>query len=334
MLAPIGLLCVYVCLQRPLSVALPGFAASIPFGSLLWVGHSRFDSLSSLLGLLVLIGLVLRLVVARRQRAPLPATMFLWIGFLAVAATTTLWSLSAHLTANGVLEIGSLIGLYALIAMSQVDREIVHRVEQGLIVGGPSRSGQGVVQLTLLGRDSPTTCRGFRPDPVVASATTCSGPTTTPSPSCCPLCICLQRSATAPKASTRRLHAAFAFAMFVGIVIAGSRGGMLAASLCMLVLLAVAPRGRRILATYFVTAVVAGLVAFFLHPFGLAEREVSTTSSSGRTSIWKVGFAACPQYCPLGSGWETFPIVYARTQPACPGPTCWPARVAPTSRTT
>jgi O-antigen ligase len=99
----------------------------------------------------------------------------------------------------------------------------------------------------------------------------------------------------------------------------GSRGGLLSAVLCTLVLFAVAPRGRRMLATYLVTGIVAGLVAFFLHPFGLAQRDVSTTSSSGRTSIWKVGLAACPQYCPLGSGWETFPIVYARTQPTVPG---------------
>ena len=94
---------------------------------------------------------------------------------------------------------------------------------------------------------------------------------------------------------------------------------MLASITCILVLLAVTPRGRRILATYLVTGLVAGFVAFFLHPFGLAERNVSTTSSSGRTSVWKVGLAACPQYCPLGSGWQTFPIVYAKTQPTVPG---------------
>ena len=32
-----------------------------------------------------------------------------------------------------------------------------------------------------------------------------------------------------------------------------------------------------------------------------------------------MGLAACPQYCPVGSGWETFPVVYADTQPTVPG---------------
>jgi hypothetical protein len=317
-LAPIGVLCALVCLRKPLSVALPAFAASIPFGSLLSIGHSRFGSLSSILGLLVLIGLLLRLMVVRTQRAPLSGTVFLWLGFLAVAATTAFWSLSPSLTANGVLEIGSLIGLYALVSWNQADREIVHRVEQGLIAGGLAAVGYGVVQLTLLG-GFPNDVPGQPPGPGNRFGNDLLGPNNNAVAFLLPFCICLHRSATAPRASTRRWHAVFAFLIFVGIVMTGSRGGMLAAALCMLVLFLAAPRGRRVLGIYFVTAVVAGLVAFLFHPFGLAQRDVSTTSSSGRTSIWKVGLAACPEYCRLGSGWETFPIVYARTQPTVAG---------------
>jgi hypothetical protein len=318
LLAPIGCFVAVVCVQKPLSIALPLFAASIPFGSLLAVGSSRFGSVSSVLGLFMLIGLSLRLVVARRQWAPPSGTVFLWMGFLAVAATTTLWSLSARTTANGILEIGSLIGIYVLISMNQIDRDIVRRVEQGLIAGGLAAVGYGLVQLTLLG-GFPNDVPGMPPEPGGRFGNDLLGPNNNAVAFLLPLCICLQRSATATRASTRRLHAAFAFLIFLGIVMTGSRGGMLAAVLCTLVLLAVAPRGRRILAAYLVAGVTAGLVAFFLHPLGLAEREVSTTSSSGRTSIWKVGFAACPQYCPLGAGWETFPIVYEHTQPTVPG---------------
>jgi O-antigen ligase len=260
----------------------------------------------------------LRLVISRKQRAPMSGTVFLWVGFVAVACTTALWSVGPQLTADGILEIGSLVALYALISMNQIDRQIVHRVEQGLIAGGLAAVGYGVVQLTLLG-GFPNDVAGLPPGPGGRFGNDMLGPNNNAVAFLLPFCICLQRSVTAPKASTRRIHALIAFLMFGGMVMTGSRGGMLAAVMCMLVLLAVAPRGRKTLATYLATAVVAGLVGFFLHPFGLAEREVSTTSSSGRTSIWKVGLAACPQYCPLGSGWETFPIVYERTQPTVPG---------------
>jgi O-antigen ligase len=240
------------------------------------------------------------------------------MGFLSVAATTALWSLNPSLTVSGLLEIGSLIGLYALISMNQVDRAIVRRVENALILGGFVAVGYGLVQLTLLG-GFPNDVPGLPPGPGGRFGNDMLGPNNNAVAFLLPLCICLQRSATAPRASTRWVHGVFAFLMLLGIVMTGSRGGMLAALLCMLVLLAAAPGGRRILATYLIFGTVAGLVAFFMHPFGLAEREVTTTSSSGRTSIWKVGLAACPEYCPLGSGWETFPMVYARTQPTVPG---------------
>jgi O-antigen ligase len=317
-LTPIAAFIAIICLQRPVSVALPAFAASIPFGHLLEIGHSRFGSVSSALGLLVLVGLLIRLVVSRRQRTPLSATSFLWLGFLGVGALTSLWSLDPGLTANGVLEVGSLILIYVLVGFTQVDRAMLHRVEQGLIVGGLVAVGYGLVQLTLLG-GFPNSTPGLPPSPTSRFGNDLLGPNNNAVAFLLPLCICLQRSVSAPRASTRRWHACFAFLVFLGIVMTGSRGGMLAAVTCLIVLTATAPRGRRILATYLIVGVVAGLVAFFVHPFGLAERNVSTTSSSGRTSIWKVGLAACPRYCPLGSGWETFPIVYELTQPTVPG---------------
>ena len=81
------------------------------------------------------------------------------------------------------------------------------------------------------------------------------------------------------------------------------------------------PRGARrgLVAALLVGAAVTVLVWTF-HPFGLAERTFeSATSSSGRLDIWQVGLAACSDYCGIGSGWGTFPDVYAETQATVPG---------------
>jgi O-antigen ligase len=54
-------------------------------------------------------------------------------------------------------------------------------------------------------------------------------------------------------------------------------------------------------------------------PGGLTTRTYeSPTSSSGRTDIWRVGLTACDDYCLTGSGWGTFPTVYAETQASVP----------------
>ena len=54
-LAPFALAAVVVMLQRPLSVALPAYAAALPFGSLVSVGSSRFTTLASVLGLVLVV---------------------------------------------------------------------------------------------------------------------------------------------------------------------------------------------------------------------------------------------------------------------------------------
>jgi O-antigen ligase len=85
-------------------------------------------------------------------------------------------------------------------------------------------------------------------------------------------------------------------------------------ALLVLVLVTRRERGKTHLIAYAVTGAALAAFVFLAHPFGLAERTVETTSSSGRTDIWRVGLAACPQYCGFGSGWGTFRQVYADTQ--------------------
>ena len=101
----------------------------------------------------------------------------------------------------------------------------------------------------------------------------------------------------------------------------GSRTGTLGAGIVAIVMIAVFPRGgRRGLGAALLVGAVASALVWITHPFGLAERTfASATSSSGRLDIWQVGLAACADYCGIGSGWGTFPDVYAETQATVPG---------------
>src|SRR3954447_1437544 len=74
-LAPLALAATAGLVRRPLTVALPAFAATLPFGGLLSVGSSRFTTLSSLLGLVLVIGLLLHLAVGERAAGPMSPTV-------------------------------------------------------------------------------------------------------------------------------------------------------------------------------------------------------------------------------------------------------------------
>lgn len=317
--APIAIAAIVICLREPMRVALPVYAAVIQFGGLLSVGPSRFGSLSSLVGIALGVGLLLQVPLIRRHGGRLSLGVPVWLLFLGVAGTTILWSLTPSSTRSSFIVLGSLILVYVLIAMSPADRTVLRRLENGLMIGGLAVVGYGLFQLIVLG--------GFPNDPLIPGAppdgrfgNDLLGPNNQAVALMLPLVISLSRSVAPADRARRMQYTVIAAVLLGGILMTGSRGGILATIVAVVALLAATPRGRgRLLAYGLVGLVIAGYV-WIAHPFGLAERTTeSTTSSSGRTDIWQVGLAACPDYCAFGSGWGTFPDVYAATQSSVPG---------------
>jgi len=317
--APIILGVVVVCLREPMRVALPVYAALTPFSGVLSVGSSRFGSLSSLVGLLLGAGLVLQLV--RHDRGAgvrLSATVPIWMLFLGLTAATVLWSREPSATVSGFKVLGSLVLVYVVVALTPVDRAVLRRVENGLLAGGLAAVGYGLFQLIVLG--------GFPSDiPGVGIVSDgrfgndLLGPNNQAVAMVLPMVISLSRSVRAGDRARQLAYLAVTGLLLLGVLMTGSRGGLIASAAAIVVLTVVASSGRRKLLTYGLIGLVLAGFVFIFQPFGLAERNVETTSSSGRTDIWRVGLAACPDYCAFGSGWGTFPIVYADTQATVPG---------------
>jgi O-antigen ligase len=294
-------------------VALPAYAALIPFSGLLAVGSSKLGSLSSLLGLVLLLGLALQLFLRSGvSDVRLSPTLPVWLLLLGVSGITIVWSLAPGATANSVLILASLVFIYALVALAPADRDVLRRVENGLLAGGAIVVFYGLYQLVWLG--------GFPSDPPVPGATDgrfgndLLGPNNQAAAFMLPLVISLTRAVTLEDRNKRRFNTGLAGLYLLGVLMTGSRGGLLSTIVAVGVLLAVSSQGRKTLAQFAAVGLVVAGSVFFLHPFGLAERTVETTSSSGRTDIWRVALAACPEYCPAGSGWGTFREVYADTQ--------------------
>jgi O-antigen ligase len=315
-LVPFALAAGVVMLQRPLTVTLPAFAATLPFGGLLSVGSSRFTTLSSVLGLILVVALAAHLVVGDRAAGPMSLTVPLWLLFLGVAGATSLWSLDASTSAVGFVLLGSLAAIYVLVSMSPVDRRVLRRTEDGLLLGGVAVTCYGLAQLMFLG--------GFPAHVAGAVAPggrfgyDLLGPDNEAVVLLLPMLVAASRAVMRESRRSRTLYLALAALMLVGIVMTGSRGGILAAGVSGITLALSGRAGRGRLLAYSALGLVAAASVFLLHPLGIAERTVATTSSSGRTDIWRVGLAACPQFCPIGAGWETFPLVYAQEQASVP----------------
>lgn len=319
---PLGAAFVALCLQRPMTVALPVYAALIPFGGAISLGPSRYGSASSLMGAVLAAGLVLRLLLARRDATRIPAPVPVWFLFLGLTFATLLWTVNRSETTSGLAVLTSLVVVYVLAAVSEVDRAMVRRVEDGLMVGAVAAVGYGLYQLVFLG--------GFVSDRTGVDIETEAGrfgngmlgPNIESISLLLPFAIGLHRMFDEQETRGGRWWAGTAASLaMLGVFMTGSRTGTLAAGLVILVM-ALSSRGRvrgGMLTALGIGAVVATFVWVF-QPLGLTERTfASATSSSGRLDIWKVGLQACKDYCSLGSGWGTFPDVYAETQALVPG---------------
>ncbi len=317
---PVVVVALFMCLREPMRVALPAYAALIPFGGGLAVGSARFGSLSSLVGLALGLGLVLQFLHARRAAARLSPTVPVWLLFLGLSGASVLWSIMPSETLSGFLILSSLIVVYVFVSLSHVDRVVLRRTENGLLAGAVLAVCYGLTQLLFLG-GFPSDVPALGPAPDGRFGNDLLGPDNEAVALLLPLVIALSRSVTQPGRSTRLLHALLAAILLTGTLMTGSRGGLLTSAVAAVTLVCATPRrGRRRLLAYGALGLAAASVVWIYHPGGVASRTFGdATSSSGRNDIWQVGLAACPRYCLAGSGWETFPVVYAQTQASVPG---------------
>jgi O-antigen ligase len=272
------------------------------------------------MGLVLGAGLILQLVSARRVALKLSPTVPIWLLLLATAGATATWSITPSASVAGFFILASLVLVYVFIALAHVDREILHRTEAGLIGGAVAATCYGVTQLLFLG-GFPSDVPGVGPAPDGRFGNDLLGPDNEAVALLIPLVICVSRSVTS---STRMKRSGFSFLALLllgGILMTGSRGGLVALAASALALAFAMPRtARRRLLAYGGAGLLVASLVWLYHPVGIANRTTATaTTSSGRTDIWRVGLAACPRYCAFGSGWETFPDVYAATQASVPG---------------
>jgi len=318
--SPLVLAGLLMALREPMRVALPVYAALIFFGGAVSVGSSRYGSASSLMGLVLALGLFVRLATGRRSSTRMPPAVPLWLVFLGLAVATGIWTLNRSTTLSGLLVLGSLVLVYVLASLSEVDREIVDRVENGLLFGGVAAVGYGLFQLLVLGgfvSDQPGV--GIAPDGRFGNGML--GPNIESVSLLLPLAIALNRMVIRTDLRARVLAGVVAALLLIGIFMTGSRTGTLGVAIVVLALMATGPRRARpgLIAALIVGAAATAFV-WVMHPLGLADRTFSSaSSSSGRLDIWEVGLQACPQFCWAGSGWGTFPDVYAATQALVPG---------------
>jgi O-antigen ligase len=309
---PLVVAFVVACFRDPLRYALPPYAVLIPFSSLLSVAPGPFGSVSTLLGLLLGLALLTQLVTTRRGSPSISAAVPVWLAFLGLCGLSVFWSIAPRATADDFATLGAQVLLFVALVLSRVDAVALRRFENAIIAGGVLVVGYGLAQLFVLGGlPSGGSGAGRFGDDLL-------GPNNQAAALLLPLALVSYRGLTGPH-NRRLLNGALALLLLFGILMTGSRGGLVAAAvvLAALVLFGAVRRGAAV--ALVVGAAVVMAVVLLVNPAGVGERQISQAdSSSGRSDIWTVGLYSCPKYCLAGAGWGSFPTVYRQELASVP----------------
>ncbi len=298
-----------VGLRRPAGL-LALYGVVVPLGSSIVVPllPDAFGTLSSAVGLAIAVVLVIHLAATRRRTATIASPLPAWVLLFGVAVVTLVWSVDLAASVRDVAVLASLVAAYAVASFLAMDRRGLALVDAGIVAGGGIA---GAIALWQLATGSLTTQSGIPRFTLAGGGGEVGDPNITAATLLLPLAVGLTGAVT-----RRRRGARIAFTVGVGLtatglLLTGSRGGLLSV-MALLGVLALNHRRQRLAVTAVLLPVVALAIGLTVAPAAIRERLVES-DSTGRTEIWRIGLSACEDYCLVGSGWGTFPAVHAET---------------------
>jgi len=307
-LSPLVIAFVVASFRNPLRYALPPYCVLIPFGSAFKVVPGSFGGLSSLLGLLLGAALVTQLVTTRRGSPRLPLALPVWLAFLALSGFSLFWSIAPVPSFFDFIVLASQVLLVVALVLMRFDERALRLFATSLMAGGLAVVMYGFFQITVLGglpgkRTGPGDGPPRFGDDLIGANNEAAA-------LLLPLAISASR-ALSESGRSRWIHSGITLILLTGILMTGSRGGLLAAMTVFVVVLWLGEARRALKVTVTVSAALLVAVVLVFQPAGLGRRQVDNgASSSGRTDIWLVGAHSCSQYCFFGAGWGDFPTVY------------------------
>jgi O-antigen ligase len=315
-LAPLVVAYLVACFRDPVRYALPPYVVLIPFGKAFAVLPGMFGGASSLMGVLLGVSLLAQIVTTRRGSACLPLAVPVWLAFLALSGFSLFWTISPGGTFTDWQLLASQVLLFAALALTRFDQRTLRLFATSLVASGVAVVGFGLAQLTLLGglpgkRTGPGDGPPRFGDDLLGANNMAAA-------LLLPLAIAASRALT-ESGRSRLVHGGITVLLLFGILMTGSRGGLLSAVVVLAVVLWLGAAPRALKVATAVSGVLLLTLALVFQPGGFGSRQVDNqVNSSGRTDIWAVGATACREYCLFGAGWGAFPEVYAEQLTSTP----------------
>jgi O-antigen ligase len=299
-LAVAGPIALYASLVAPSLFPFMLYLVLVPFGNLL--NLDSYGTVTKLLAIASGVAMMFWLVRTRRYIAPDQGVLW-WLGFVLWATTTMLWAIDPQYGLPHLATLVELFLLYAVVSFMPVDRRFLVAFIATIVIGG-ALSGAYGIYLFHGGIDVSKDGRLF-----MANDNTIIDPNHFAAALILPFALALNIAVATRRVLVRVVSIASLALIVGGLLIAGSRGGLLAV-VATFAYLCFRSRHRLILAFMGLIALGTGLSAYgnVLYRFSYAV----SSGGAGRTAIWKVGLAALKAHPIFGVGYANFPYAYDR----------------------
>ncbi len=300
LLAAFGPIALYAAFTAPIVFPFTLYLVLVPFDNLLTI--DAFGTMTKLLGLASAGAIALRMLLMRRHVVPDKAILS-WLPLLLLSLVSLSWATDSVAAITQVGALLSLFALYALLSFTPIDRKSLGIIIVAIIIGGIIASaygaylfhaGQGLTSEDRLVIRAGDEGRKIDPNHFAASLLV-------------PLALAVTAFVEAKRLSLRVFSVAAIALIGIGILVSGSRGGVVSSAVVLGVLIW-RSRKRMMIIGLALAGGGLGLAAFsnVIARFAL----IGATQGSGRLAIWRVGAVAFSRHPIFGWGAGNFSVGY------------------------
>jgi O-antigen ligase len=291
---------VLLVLRWPVQVALGTYAFLVPFEQFAVVGQSGSGITPALFAELLTLATLsaVGLMYKRFERPPVSAIW--WSLFVAWGAITIAWSVAPEVSTQRLPTAILLLVLYVLVTSFRITRDEFNAISLFTIAGGTVAAVVTLAE-TFSGMHLTGTSRG-----TLAFGGTEADPNSLAACLVVPFALALGQI-LGSRGPRQLPMIATALSLVLGVVVTGSRGGMLGLLVCVFVFLLRMKIDKRIVV---VVLCVALLLAFIPSAF-LTRLTKTDDAGAGRLGIWATAFHALPHYVVQGAGWDNFAVIFS-----------------------
>lgn len=293
---------IYLSVEKPFIFPFGVYAFLLPFDQILAVTESgEGATVTKFLGIFTILILFFKGLQERKMKWPDNAALW-WVLFIAYGAASFIWAFEpAHVMSRVPTAAGLLI-LYLVVSSFKITQHEFVILKWFILLGG-CLSAVYAIYSYAVGFDYQSPTRA-----TMALEASEDDPNNFAFSLLIPFAICIEMFLVQKRKMPKAALASVLGIILLSIILTGSRGGLLAVGIIIIVYLL----GMKQRITITTIAIIAGILIVSVIPSFFLERwkEALETGGAGRTTIWHVGLEALSNFWIVGAGLNNFPGIY------------------------